>query len=112
MDTVNTFNNDIENEVFNKLKEILTELIGEDEAEIIGISRDSSFLLDLMVDSIQIVAFIERARALYGDTVNYVAWFSTKSPNQFFDITVGEISGFIADELSSLQQAEQYKQAQ
>ena len=107
-----TFNNDIENEVFDKLKEILTELIGEDEAEIIGINRDSSFLLDLMVDSIQIVAFIERVRALYGDSVNYVAWFSTKSPNQFFDITVGEISAYIADELSSLLEVEQYQQAQ
>ena len=85
-------------EVFEELRKILTELIGEDEAEILGIERESKFTADLMMDSIQIIAFAERINERYGDRVNFTAWLSKKPLKALMNLSVGDVSDFISKE--------------
>jgi len=85
--------------VFEELHKILTELIGEDEAEILGIERESKFTADLMMDSIQIIAFAERINERYGDRVNFTAWLSKKPLKALMTLSVGDVSDFISKEL-------------
>ncbi|MDR0490636.1 MAG: phosphopantetheine-binding protein [Oscillospiraceae bacterium] len=68
---MNGFYAEIEEEVYSTIMEVLAEIIGEDELEIVGITRDSSFVLDLMIDSIQFVVLAEKIEALYGDRVDF-----------------------------------------
>ncbi|MCL1791347.1 MAG: hypothetical protein FWG40_08400 [Peptococcaceae bacterium] len=88
-----------EEEIFAVIKGILAEVIGEDMVEIIGIRRESMFLKDLMIDSIQITAFAEKVTKVYGDRVDFVGWLSKKPLRQLTSITVGEVSAFIASEI-------------
>jgi len=85
-----------EEEVFKELYHILASLIGEEEAEILGIERESKFTADLMMDSIQIIAFAERVNALYGDRVNFTAWLSKKPLKTLMNLSVGDVSDFIS----------------
>lgn len=85
--------------VFEELRKMLTELIGEDEAEILGIERESKFTADLMMDSIQIIAFAERINERYGADVNFNAWLSKKPLKALMDLSVGDVSSFISKEL-------------
>jgi len=85
--------------IFEELHEILTELIGKDEAEILGIERESKFTADLMMDSIQIIAFAEKINERYGDRVNFTAWLSKKPLKALMNLSVGDVSTFISDGL-------------
>jgi acyl carrier protein len=82
-------------EVFWRLKEIIAELIGNDAAEIIGIRKDSEFVGDLGMDSIQIVSFAEEVRNLYGNRVNFISWLSKMPFQEMLDLTVGDVVDFI-----------------
>jgi hypothetical protein len=88
-----------EAEVFLALVDILKDIIGEDVVEIIGIKRENNFISDLMFESIQLVAFAERVNELYGHKANLSAWLTGKPFRQWLEITVGDISEFIASEL-------------
>jgi len=85
--------------IFEELHHILTELIGKDEAEILGIERESKFTADLMMDSIQIIAFAEKINERYGDRVNFTAWLSKKPLKALMNLSVGDVSTFISDGL-------------
>jgi acyl carrier protein len=82
-------------DVFPQLKEILTELLGADVAEIVGIREDSAFVSDLEMDSIQIVAFAERVNAMYGN-INFVGWLSKMPIFKMARLTVGAVADYIA----------------
>ncbi|MDR3087835.1 MAG: hypothetical protein LBU45_07810 [Azoarcus sp.] len=86
--------------IFLRLKEILTEIIGPDAAEIVGIREDSSFARDLEMDSIQIIAFAEQANALYGERFNFFEWVSKQPLKKLFGLTVGDIAALIAKGVS------------
>jgi acyl carrier protein len=88
---------DDEESVFLELKGIITELLGEDVVEIVGVSRDSAFLKDLDMDSIQIVAFAERVGGRYGGRVDFAAWLSGKPLRELLQMTVGQVAAFIAE---------------
>jgi acyl carrier protein len=85
--------------VFEELHKILTGLIGEDEVKILGIERESEFTADLMMDSIQIIAFAERVNELYGDRVNFNRWLSRKPLKALMRLSVGDVSEYISKEL-------------
>jgi acyl carrier protein len=87
-----------QHDVFLQLKEILAELLGADVAEIVGIREDSSFVADLEMDSIQIVAFAERVNAMY-DNVNFIGWLSKMPIFKMARLTVGAVAGYIAKDL-------------
>jgi acyl carrier protein len=86
-----------EESVFLELKGFLTEILGEDVVEIVGVDRNSGFLKDLDMDSIQITVFAEKVNVRYGDRVDFMAWLSGKSLRKLLHLTVGQVSAFIAE---------------
>ena len=90
----------LKEDVFMSVKEILSEIIGEDELDIIGVGMDSVFYTDLMIDSLKFVYLADKVEKLYGDKVDVYGWLSYKSPRQIVAITVGDLVGLIADGLA------------
>lgn len=58
-------------EVFELLKKFITEVLGEDIADELDITEDSTFTKDLEMDSIEIVALAEKVRNHYNDDMDF-----------------------------------------
>lgn len=84
-------------EIFLTIKGFISEIIGEDVAEELDISVNSSFTKDLEMDSIQIVSFAEKVNRRYGERVDFTGWLSDKSIMQLLNMTIGKIVDFIAN---------------
>jgi acyl carrier protein len=78
-----------------QLQQIVTEIVGEDIAELLDFTENSSFILDLEMDSIKIVHLAERVNDLYGDRVDFVGWLSAKSVEEILALTIGDVAGFV-----------------
>ncbi|MDR3307847.1 MAG: phosphopantetheine-binding protein [Coriobacteriales bacterium] len=82
-------------DTFSGLQAIITELIGPDVAQIVGIRRDSTFSNDLEMDSIQIVSFSEKVHERFGDQVDFVTWLSHRPLESLISLTVGDVADLI-----------------
>jgi acyl carrier protein len=81
--------------VFSQLERMITSIIGEEAAEFIDISEQSTFVTDLEMDSIQIVQLAEQINESYGKRVNFLSLLSDKSLDELLKLTVGDIVEFI-----------------
>lgn len=77
------------------LEQIVTEIIGEDAAEFLDFTEESRFILDLEMDSIQLIHLIECVSNVYGDQANFVEWLSAKSIEEILALTVGDVARFV-----------------
>jgi acyl carrier protein len=93
--------------VFPQLKAVIVEIIGDDVAEFIEITKDSAFIGDLEMDSIQIVKFAEIINEHYGNEIDFVGWLSKKPIPQLIDLTIGEVASFIESNQGTDQVAKQ-----
>lgn len=75
--------------------EILREVIGEDWANEIEITRETSFADDLELESIEFVALAERLQERYGADVDFVGWLSGKELDDIIALRVGDLVAFI-----------------
>jgi acyl carrier protein len=78
-----------------QLKQIVTEIIGEDVAEFLDFTEDSAFILDLEMDSIKLIHLAERVNDIYGDRVDFIGWLSAKPIEEILALTVGDVAGFV-----------------
>ncbi|MDR0571101.1 MAG: acyl carrier protein [Clostridiales Family XIII bacterium] len=83
-------------QVFEELKSILGEIMGQDVVDIIGVTPDSEFVRDLEMDSIKIIAFSERVNARFGERVDFMAWLSKKPIRKLIRLRVGDVADVIA----------------
>jgi acyl carrier protein len=81
--------------VVPQLWQIVTEIIGEDAAEFLEFTEQSSFIRDLGMDSIQIIHLAEHVNGLYGGQVDLIGWLSSKPLNKLLTLTVGDVAAFI-----------------
>jgi acyl carrier protein len=81
--------------IFSQLERMITDIIGEEAAEFIEISEQSTFVTDLEMDSIQIVQLAEQINELYGKRVDFLSLLSDKSLDELLKLTVGDIVEFI-----------------
>lgn len=95
MDTIVTAGKLNNEEIFNLLKQFITEVIGEEFAEEMDISIESSFNKDLEMDSIEIVAFSEKIKAHFGDKIDFTGWLSDMDIDQLIALKLGMIVKFI-----------------
>jgi acyl carrier protein len=86
--------------VFPQLKTVIEEVIGADAAEFFEITRESAFVEDLEMDSIQVVQFAESVNDLYGDQVDFITWLSQKPFDELLELRVGDISSYIENNLN------------
>ena len=85
--------------IFQELKKFLTEVLGEDVMEFIEVKRESSFIKDLEMDSIQVVAFGELVSDNFGEDVDFAGWLSGIPIHKLLGLKVGDVSAFIAESL-------------
>ena len=89
---------DKKNKIYQTLKQFIVDIIGADVADEIEIIPASTFTKDLEMDSIEIVSFAEKVKAKYGDSVDFVTWFSSMDLDDLVNLKLGDIINFIANE--------------
>ncbi len=83
-------------EILATLSEMIKEVIGEDWVSETPITMDTSFVSDLEVESIELVALSEKIQAKYGETVDFPSWLSGMELEQIIALTVGQLVDYIA----------------
>lgn len=82
-------------EIFDLLKQFITEVIGEEFVEDLEIGYDSSFTKDLEMDSIEIVAFSEKVKLHFGAQVDFTGWLSGMDLDQLIALKISDIIAYI-----------------
>lgn len=95
MDTVIVKNE--KEQVFEVLKQFISDIIGADIAEELDITEDSNFTKDLEMDSIELVAFAEKVRIEYGTGIDFTKWLSAMDLDQIVKLNIGNIVNFIVN---------------
>ncbi|RKT01621.1 acyl carrier protein [Chryseobacterium defluvii] len=95
MDTISTTAKLNHEELFTLLKGFITEVIGEEFAEEMDITPESSFTKDLEMDSIEIVSFSEKIKAHFGDQIDFTGWLSSMDLDELIDLDLNRIINYI-----------------
>ena len=83
-------------EILATLSEMIKEVIGEDWVSETPITMETSFVSDLEVESIELVALSEKIQAKYGETVDFPSRLSGMEHEQIIALTVGQLVDYIA----------------
>ena len=75
---------------------MIEEVIGEDWVRETPITMETSFVADLEVESIELVALSEKIQAHYGDGVDFPSWLSGMELEEIIALTVGQLVDYIA----------------
>lgn len=81
--------------IFNRLRQFISEIIGEDVAAELNITRNSIFTKDLEMDSIEIVAFAEKVKNHYGKDIDFTSWLSSLDLDELINLSLDTIVIFI-----------------
>jgi acyl carrier protein len=95
MDAITTLHKLHNEEIFTILKSFITEVIGEEFAEDLDISRESSFTRDLEMDSIEIVSFSEKVKSHFGEHIDFTGWLSGMDLDQLINLKLEDIINYI-----------------
>lgn len=85
------------NEIFDLMKQFITEVIGEEFVEEMDITISSSFTKDLEMDSIEIVSFSEKIKAHFGEQIDFTGWLSNMDLDQLINLNLGTIVNYIEE---------------
>ncbi len=97
MDTLIMGNQVAATEIFDLLKQFITEVIGEEFVEEMDIETTSSFTRDLEMDSIEIVAFSEKVKAHFGEHIDFTGWLSGMDLDQLIHLNLNDIINYIQE---------------
>lgn len=95
MDTITTTAKLSNDDIFNLMKQFITEVIGEEFVEDMDITMESSFTKDLEMDSIEIVSFSEKIKAHFGEQIDFTGWLSNMDLDQLINLDLGTIVNYI-----------------
>lgn len=84
-------------EIFVLLKNMITDVIGEEFVAEMNITKESSFSKDLEMDSIEIVAFSEKVKNHFGETVDFTGWLSNMDLDQIIQLKIKDIIKYIEE---------------
>ena len=94
-----------EGAVLAKVAKLLREVIGEEWATDVEITRETSFTEDLELESIEFVALAEKLQNEFGARVDFAGWLANQELEQIIRLRVGEVVDFITRCLSSSDKA-------
>ena len=97
MDTIASTAKLNSDEIFDLMKQFITEVIGEEFVEEMDITPESSFTKDLEMDSIEIVSFSEKIKAHFGDQIDFTGWLSSMDIDQLINLNLGMIINYIME---------------
>ncbi|WPU91400.1 acyl carrier protein [Mucilaginibacter sabulilitoris] len=95
MDTITSAKKMNNDEIFDLMKQFITEVIGEEFVEEMDITPQSSFTKDMEMDSIEIVSFSEKIKAHFGDQIDFTGWLSSMDLDQLINLNLGMIINYI-----------------
>jgi acyl carrier protein len=82
-------------EVFNKIKELLAEVIGGTFIEEYDVNMDSTLTGDLEMESIEIVELSEKIKRFYGEQIGINDWMAKMSLEELVHLSIKDIVTFI-----------------
>lgn len=85
----------VSDDVLSVVASIIREVIGEDWADEVEITRETAFAADLELESIEFVALAERLQERYGAQVDFVGWLSGKQLDEIIALRVGDLVAYI-----------------
>jgi acyl carrier protein len=97
MDTIASTAELNSDEIFDLMKQFITEVIGEEFVQEMDITPESSFTKDLEMDSIEIVSFSEKIKAHFGDRIDFTGWLSSMDIDQLINLNLGMIINYIRE---------------
>jgi acyl carrier protein len=86
--------------VLSEVARMVRDVIGEEWAEEVPITMETSFARDLELESIEFVALAERMKERFGRGVDFAGWLAGMELNQIIGLRVGELVEFIVRCLS------------
>jgi acyl carrier protein len=84
-------------EILQSIAAMIVEVIGEEWSSETPITMETTFVSDLEVESIELVALSEKIQARFGDTVDFPSWLSGMELDQIIALTVGQLVDYIAE---------------
>jgi acyl carrier protein len=84
-------------EILATLTGMIKEVIGEEWVAETPIGMETTFVQDLEVESIELVALSEKIQAHYGATVDFPTWLSGMELDQIIALSVGQLVDYIAE---------------
>lgn len=84
-------------EILKTIAAMIKEVIGEEWVAETPITMETTFVRDLEVESIELVALSEKIQARYGTTVDFPSWLSGMELDQIIALSVGQLVDYIAE---------------
>lgn len=84
-------------EIFDLMKQFITEVIGDEFVEEMDITMESSFTKDLEMDSIEIVSFSEKIKNHFGEQIDFTGWLSAMDLDELINLNLGTIVNYIEE---------------
>ena len=84
-------------QVFEKVKQFVSDIIGTEIAAELDITIDSNFTKDLEMDSIELVALAEKIRTEFGEKIDFVHWLSGMDLDRIIKLNIGDIVDYIVN---------------
>ncbi|NQX40046.1 acyl carrier protein [Pedobacter steynii] len=97
MDTITSTTKLNSSEIFDLMKQFITEVIGEEFVEEMDITMESSFTKDLEMDSIEIVSFSEKIKIHFGEQIDFTGWLSNMDLDELINLNLGTIVNYIEE---------------
>ncbi|RQO75113.1 acyl carrier protein [Pedobacter sp. KBW06] len=97
MDTLDSTTKLNSSEIFDLMKQFITEVIGEEFVEEMEITMESSFTKDLEMDSIEIVSFSEKIKTHFGEQIDFTGWLSNMDLDELINLNLGTIVNYIEE---------------
>ena len=101
MDTIAKNRQLTNDEIFDLMKQFITEVIGEEFVEEMDITPKSSFTKDLEMDSIEIVSFSEKIKTHFGEQIDFTGWLPAMDLDQLINLNLEMIINYIHECQSS-----------
>ena len=87
--------------VFDVVRRLITEVVGEEYLLDIEIDRDTSFEDDLEMESIEFVKFGARLTQHYGGAVDFAGFLAEKDLDEIIEMRVGAVVDYVLAATSS-----------
>ena len=82
-------------DVLEVVQDMLVDVIGPEYLIDLSIGLETSFDVDLELESLEFVALAERLLQHYGGQVDFVAWLATMELDEIIALAVGDLVAFI-----------------
>jgi acyl carrier protein len=87
-------------DVLEVIRGILVDVIGPEYGVGLSIDMETSFDIDLQLESLEFVALAERLPDHFGPQVDFVSWLAGMELDQIIALTVGDLVSFVVSSLT------------